>query len=161
MTSPISIGVEIVVDDAEPGFKKFGNEDYWHSWTYPKAVGGSMQWTFGVIKLENYGLWCPELPCSGLYEVYVHIPNTHATIEDACYRVHCQEGTLPQIVGTPIPINQAKARDDWARLGLFWFDSGGEDCVSLVDVTEISPPDGGSFYVGFDAMRWVLRDFSP
>jgi len=161
-TCPISIGAEIVVDDTDLGFKKFGNEGYWRSCPYAKAIGGRMQWTYGVIELENYGLWCPELPCSGLYEVYVYIPNTHATIEDARYRMHCREDLSPQVMGSDIIfVKQAKEENSWVSLGRSWFEAGSGDCVCLTDVTDIHAPEGTSFCVGFDAMKWVLRDLTP
>lgn len=127
-TCPISIGAEIIVDDAGPGFKKFGNEDYWYSCPYAKAIGGRMQWTFGVTQLDNYGLWCPQFPCPGWYEVLVYIPNSHATVEDARYRMHCREDLLPQTTESDIVyVKQAKEENSWVSLGRSWFELGSGD----------------------------------
>lgn len=62
--------------------------------------------------------WTADLPESGIYEVEVYIPHTHATSRNARYHLH-------GIVGQPdfvVPINQEDFPGEWVSLGVHEID---------------------------------------
>jgi hypothetical protein len=143
--APTPEQTEIVVDDLDSGFSRYGTERYWREANIGHA--GHMWWTLGCDSLFNWAKWCPQLQVAGLYRVYVYIPRDNATTEKATYIIQFKGGEKEVVV------NQAKEFNEWVEL---WpeplpFDSVSTQCVTLADNTG----EGLKRQIGFDAVKWV------
>ena len=138
----------VVVDDTDRGFSKGG---LWTSWrTAWQGHGGSFIYTRNNDRIRpryNWARWYPAL-ANGRYEVFVHIPSQYATTTRARYWIFHAGGYTLRIV------NQVLYSNQWVSLGTYQFRGNSQDYVSLSDVTY---EPYLSRYVGFDAVKWVLR----
>ena len=138
-------GTEIVVDDLDSGFyRNPGGAWYAASCGY----NGHIYYTYSTNNpslSDTWGKWTPNLPSSGAYQVFVHIPCCSAGAYTAKYQVYHSEGS------TVVTINQQNSCDEWVLLGTFNFGAGTSGYVKLTDLTDdiVSRP------VGFDAMKWT------
>jgi GH25 family lysozyme M1 (1,4-beta-N-acetylmuramidase) len=140
----------VTVDDLDPGFTRYGTPSYWHEASI--GYNNHMWWTYnGYSSIDNYGVWKPSLTSSGTYAVYVFIPNNHASTKNAIYTIYHngQSGTRW--------VRQYDFSDTWVLLGYFYFSTAGNEYVKLVDMTYESY---ATTQVGFDAARWVRREFN-
>jgi len=137
----------ITVEDTDPGFSKYGTASYW----WEDWVGGDhMYYTYnGYNTVDNYAKWTPSLPSAGIYPVYVWIPANHATTTNAIYTIHHNGQDDTRYV-------RQSDHSYWILLGYFYFSASGNEYVKLVDMTYES---SASKQVGFDAVRWVKREF--
>jgi len=99
--------------------------------------------------------WTPNLPQSGAYEVFAHIPSNGATAHDAPYKIYHDNGMSTVVVNQNIYSNQ------WISLGTYTFTQGAGGHVYLGDSTST---DGEM--IAYDAVWWSYRpaavaDFSP
>jgi hypothetical protein len=137
---------EVVVDDLDGGFQRFGPSQYW--WGVNIGYNGHMFWTWNETSTtSNWARWTPNL-AGGNYEVYAFIPRDKATTANARYIIHYAGGS------TQRSVNQNNYYDAWVSLGTYNFSSGSQGYVDLGDATGES---SGSRYVGFDAIKFVPR----
>lgn len=145
-TSRIQIVVDSQRTDRTAGTFRKANVDHWY--TAPYGFQGAMLWTYASAEVEaNWAEWRPFLPEAGQWQVWVFIPEHHATTTNACYTVVHLDGR------TGVPVNQSQHLNDWVLLGTFRFEPG-RGYVRLSDVTgertQGTPP-----MVGFDAVCWT------
>lgn len=137
----------VIVDDSDAGFVKGGPSTDWRV-----ASGGyknSVTWTPNSYNFDkyNWGRWYPAL-AAGTYEVFVYIPETHATATYTRYWVRHSGGYTLKI------IDQWANRGKWISLGKYEFKGTGDEYVALGDATYESK---GTTEVAFDAMKWEPR----
>jgi hypothetical protein len=111
-----------------------------HAWTYS---------TSDVSKSTNLGIWQPELPTAGFYELKAYIPECGAAAtRSATYRVYHDGST------TEVQVDQQATAGTWTSLGVFYFGGEGNEQpkVELSDLTR----DNG-LTVRFDALAWSPR----
>jgi hypothetical protein len=141
----------IVVDDADPGFTRYGPASGWITATGTSFnyYGGSMTWTTNVVTEPiNTATWA--LPVSATlpmtYEVFAFIPRYNSGTTNARY----------QIVHGGITDTRAISQNiyyaEWVSLGTYPFDAGGANLVQLTDSTG-EPKD--SRRIGFDALAFA------
>jgi hypothetical protein len=139
---------EIIVDDADSGFTKYGPAGWWHD----DAVGynNHIFWTRNNFnRVDNWAKWTPMLPAAGNYEVFVFIPRRHATTSNARYAVVHNNNTWDRHA-----VNQLIYYDQWVSLGTYYFKADGKEYVYLDDKTD---EPYLSRYIGFDAVKFVRR----
>ncbi len=140
---------EVIVDDLNSGFTKYGTSSYWKEASI--GYNNHMFWTYnGVSSVDNYAIWKPSLSGVGAetYTVYVYIPSNYANTTNAVYTIYHDGVTDTQYV------NQAIYSNVWVTLGDFYFSASGNEYVKLVDATGESY--AGS-WIGFDAVKWVKK----
>ncbi len=143
----------IVVDDASPGFQKFGPSGGWRTATGTgfSYYGGSTTWTTNVFsRMENYATWAlpPTATLPLTYEVFVFIPRYNASTSAARYEIVRGNDVQTRTV------NQSRYYAEWVSLGSFHFTSGVSNFVRLSDVT------GEGQYsrrISFDAVAFAPR----
>jgi hypothetical protein len=146
--TPTPPPTEIIVDDADPGFTKYGPVHWWHD----DAVGykNHIFWTRNNFnRVDNWAKWTPVLPAAGNYEVFVFIPRRHATTSNARYAIVHNNNTWDRHA-----VNQLLYYDKWVSLGTYHFKADGKEYVYLDDKTD---EPYLSRYVGFDAVKFVRR----
>jgi hypothetical protein len=139
---------EIIVDDSDPGFTKYGPAAWWHD----DAVGykNHIFWTRNnANRRDNWVKWTPALPAAGNYEVFAFIPRRHATTSNARYAIVHNNGIWDRHA-----VNQLLYYDTWVSLGTYYFKADGTEYVYLDDQTG---EPYLSRYVGFDAVKFVRR----
>jgi len=139
---------EIIVDDMDPGFAKYGPASGWHN----DAVGykNHTLWTRNNANhSDNSAKWTPVLPTAGKYEVFVFIPRRHANTRNARYVIVHNDAR--QDLHT---VNQSLYYDKWVSLGTYYFKADGKEYVYLDDKTG---EPYLSRYIGFDAVKFVRR----
>jgi hypothetical protein len=144
--TPTPPPTEIIVDDADPGFTKYGPAGGWHD----DAVGykNHIFWTRNNYnRVDNWAKWTPVLPAAGNYEVFVFVPRRHATTSNARYAVVHNNNTWDRHA-----VNQLIYYDKWVSLGTYYFKADGKEYVYLDDKTD---EPYLSHYVGFDAVKFV------
>jgi hypothetical protein len=138
----------VVVDNADPGFRRGGAPEYWHDGD--AGYNGGLIWTWNNDKVRpnyNWARWYPDLE-PGTYEVYVYVPESYATTTSARYWVAHHDGfTLRKV-------SQAANKGQWISLGTYQFRGTDGEYVSLADITYESYL---SRQVAFDAVKWVSR----
>jgi hypothetical protein len=139
---------EVVVDDADPGFVQGGSSTAWD--TADAGYGDRLTWTRNNDRIRanyNWAHWYPDLE-SGRYEVYVYIPERHASTSNARYWVVHRDGfALRQV-------SQTANGGRWVSLGTYRFRGRGGEYVSLADITY---EPYLSRDIAFDAVKWVPR----
>ena len=148
LASPPTAAGTIIVDDGGPGFMSGGVPSSWRIAT--TGVGGRYSWTFNNDygrSNYNWARWYPEL-AAGQYEVFAYIPAQHATTRHARYWIK-HDGYYSLRV-----VNQSIYYGEWVSLGTFYFNGGGEEYISLSDITYEAYL---SRSLAFDAVKWVLR----
>jgi hypothetical protein len=138
----------IIVDDSDAGFVKGGTARYWH--TSAGGQGGSMIWTWNNDWMRynyNWARWYPDLT-PGRYEVFVYVPEQHATTTRARYWISHAGGYTMRL------LDQSANRGRWVSLNAYQFRGTRSDYVSLADVT-YEPYLSGM--IAFDAVKFVPR----
>ena len=138
----------VIVDNADPGFRRGGASEYWHDGDV--GYNGGLVWTWNNDRVRpnyNWARWYPDLE-PGTYEVYVYVPEDYATTTSARYWVAHRDGfTLRKV-------NQASNTTQWVSLGTYQFRGTDGEYVSLADITYESYL---SRQIAFDAVKWVSR----
>lgn len=142
--------IQLVVDsqrtDRKAGLFRKARVEHWYQ--APFGFQGAMLWTYASAEVEaNWAEWRPNLPKAGQWEVWVFIPESHATTTNARYRIVHADGQ------TEVAVNQSKYFNDWVLLGTFPFETG-RGYVRLSDVTG-EQTQGNPPMVGFDAVCWT------
>jgi hypothetical protein len=134
----------LVIDDLSPGFLTFGPAKYWNE----SGAGylGHSWWTHNNARqVENYGQWLLGISDPGEYELYIFLPQSHATTHQAHYSVHHALGS------TEVTLDQGSKEGGWHLLGSFHFAGGAEEYVQLVDQTD---EEDGQYEIAFDALGY-------
>ncbi len=111
-----------------------------HAWAYS---------TNDQSKSTNLGIWTPELPTAGFYELKAYIPECGtAATQSATYRIYHDGST------TEVRVDQRAAAGTWASLGTFHFGGIANDQpkVELSDLTS-----DNRLTVRYDALAWAPR----
>lgn len=144
---PLSGGV-VIVDDDDTGFVRGGSETGWR--TAAAGFDGRLTYTWNNDKVRpgyNWGRWYPHL-AAGRYELFVYIPDQHATTDNARYWISHQNGyTLRRV-------DQSAYNNSWVSLGTYTFRGTSRDYVSLADVTF---ENRLSHQIAYDAVKWEPR----
>ena len=107
------------------------------------GYSGKFYWTGSTNATDiNYGIWRPNLPGDGDYEVFAYIVSTHAT-SNAIYRINHDSGESRVI------INQALYSAEWVSLGTYSFCAMADPSVWLGDSTGTTSTE-----IGYDAIVW-------
>jgi uncharacterized delta-60 repeat protein len=130
-------------------FIRFGDSSTWRRYS-GRTIGASRgsAWYFPSRQTNeiNAAIWRPNLPYSDNYEVFVFIPDSHATTTNARYEIFHRDGVAQ------VTINQQNISGVYTSLGIFPFWKGTTGYVRLSDVTgEIDKE------IGVDAMLFVRR----
>ena len=145
---------DLVIDELESGFVRSPNT--WHEANC--GYGGHTYWTYATDGApENSATWRPNIPTTGTYRVFAHIPqgcglapppyaSTHAR-----YRIAHAGGVAEQVVDH----NTATA---WVDLGVYQFNAGTTGAVELYDNT--GEPLSAGRVIFFDAIKWVPESAS-
>ena len=144
-------GTEVIVDDRDSNFVWGGSSGSW----YARSTGfrSHLYWTWNSrTQLFNWGKWIPYLPQPGNWEVYVYIASRYHGSKSARYQIHHSGGTTQKVV------NQNNYYGQWVSLGSYHFGVGSNGYVYLSDVTGETY---GTRYLGYDAVKWVLRGGAP
>jgi hypothetical protein len=133
-----------VIDDLSTQFSPQGPERYWHEvdqgfenhswWTYNNRTG-----------IDNVARWTLEIPQAGTYEIFVYIPLSHATTQNAIYRVSYNEGL------DRVTVNQNANQNSWYKLGDFNFAGTSDAYIELIDETGEADTE---FEIAFDAIGY-------
>lgn len=145
---------EIVVDELEGGFAR--SNANWYSASC--GAGGHTYYTYATDNpgdSTNSATWRPNIPNTGTYRVYVHVPQgcglaspPYASTQ-ARYTIVHAHGESTQTVDH----NTATA---WVDVGVYQFNQGTSGAVELYDVT--GEPFDQQRVVFFDAVKWVPED---
>lgn len=147
-----SLSVEVIVNDADPGFSAQGE------WI-PYPVGFASESRFAVTTdPSNLGpgddtavaRWTPNLPFDGIWEVFAWVPREDtddSAVPVATYRVVHAEGM------SLVRRSQNKARPGWMALGAYPFARGDAGYVLLGNHTGDNPLRK----VWADALKFVWR----
>ena len=143
--SPTPTVSPVVVDDQDSGFERGGLTTTWRQ--ADEGHAGHLFWTNNNDKTRdgyNWGRWSPDLEAVS-YEVFVYIPDNHATTGNARYWIsHAGGFTLREV-------DQSQYAGQWVSLGIYNFSGTENDYISLSDVTYETYL---SHKVAWDAMKW-------
>ncbi|MFH1029930.1 MAG: peptidoglycan DD-metalloendopeptidase family protein [bacterium] len=126
----------------------------------PEGYMGKVLWTSGA-GANNIATatmtWTPNIPETGNYAVYTHIPSDGATAEVKYGIVHAKNSSSEKIEEETI-INQASYSNKWVRLSPSegWYFAKGDGYVEL-DNANISADKK----VGFDAVMFTAIEWGP
>ena len=138
----------VIVDDQYTSFQRGGLATTWREET--EGYADHLYWTNNNDKTRsgyNWGKWSPQLDASS-YEVFVYIPQNHATTGNARYWIsHTGGFTLREV-------DQSQYSGQWVSLGTYIFSGTDEDSISLSDVTYETYL---SHKVAWDAIKWEKR----
>ena len=138
----------VVVDDQDSGFERGGLTTTWRQ--ADEGHAGHLFWTNNNDKTRdgyNWGRWSPDLEAAS-YEVFVYIPENHATTGNARYWIsHAGGFTLREV-------DQSQYAGQWVSLGIYNFSGTENDYISLSDVTYETYL---SRKVAWDAIKWEER----
>jgi hypothetical protein len=142
--------LQIVVDsqktDPQAGVFRKADVDHWYS--APYGFQGTMLWTYASAEEEaNWAEWRPFLPEAGQWEVWVYIPENHATTTNARYNIVHLDGR------DEVSVKQNDYSNEWVLLGTYSCEPG-RGYVRLSDVTG-EQALGTPLMVGFDAVCWT------
>jgi hypothetical protein len=140
---------DLVVDDMESSFAR--SNANWHEAFC--GYSGHTYWTYASDGApENSATWRPNLPKSGRYRVYVHVPQgcglgspPYASTR-ATYGIHTAEGDFHRTV-------DHNTATTWVDVGAYQFDAGTGGAVELYDNT--GEPLSAGRVLFFDAVKWV------
>lgn len=146
--TPPPQGADVVVDEADAGFRRGGSATGWQAAAF--GYRGRSIWTLNNRVEQpsyNWARWYPTL-AAGRYEVSVFVPSRNANTTHATYWVAHADGFASRVV-SQLPIS-----DGWVSLGTYRFAGTGDEYVSLNDITG---EPALSRRIGFDAVRWSRR----
>ena len=149
---PGQTAITLTVDDQDPGFERSDSE-YWYAGDVGFDGRCWWTWTVGTGQSEDcVAVWTPQLPRSGLYEVYAYIPRRYASTRHAQYLVRHARGE------TTVAVVQNDYYDEWTSLGTYTFSVQQDSYVRLSDVTgePYSRDRALRHQIAFDAIMWVL-----
>ncbi len=132
------------LDDAGPCFRQYGPPDYWRVEDGP-GIDGSTHWTnaWDGDHPGNWAQWRLFFETAGTYRVEVDVVPPFNLSTQVPYRVrHAGEET-------DVVVDQSAATD-WIELGVFDFDAGGDQVVSIFDNSGESASD---LHITADALR--------
>ena len=140
---------EMVIDEMDPRFTR--SDAYWHDscgredhswWTHTVTDPGLS---------TNWGIWRPDLPQEGWYEVFAYVPSCTGPelpeyTESAQYRLYYRGG------GRTITVDQKAEQGRWVSLGTYRFYHGTAGYLYLDDIA-------GDHWraLWYDTVRWVFR----
>ncbi len=149
--SPVYDNGDLLIDELESSFGR--SSANWH----PAACGygGHTFYTYATddpAQSTNSASWRPNIPTTGNYRVYAHIPqgcgldSPPYASDQATYRIHYSGGEVVRQVDHNTP-------DDWVDLGVYTFAAGDSGLVELTDLTG-EPLEAGKV-IFFDSVKWV------
>jgi len=146
---------DLTIDELESGFTPTpGDLNAWHA--AGCGYGSHTYWTYATdnpAESTNSAIWKPNIPTTGSYRVYAHIPQGCGLASPpyasatAKYLVHSATGDQQ-----PVQVDQNTA-DEWVSLGVYTFNAGTSGYVKLTDLT--GDPFSAGKLVFFDAVKWV------
>lgn len=144
----------VAVDDGLPGFFAVGD-----GWTRtPTGYGGESlfiasirgaggrPWKVRALNPPSVAVWRATLPAPGAYRVVAFIPYAVSRLGDAThvrYLVQHANGM------TEVVVDAATHANDWAELGVYWFDETGAEVVLT------SAAEDGRLSVWADVIMWL------
>jgi hypothetical protein len=135
----------VVVNHTDEGFISGGPQGNWQQES--GGYEGQYRWALNHQTSESnyvWGRWFPDID-PGRYEVWVYLPEDSAASRQARYWVVHSGNYVLRIV------DQVSNGGDWFSLGVYPFDGGAGEYISLADVTGEAT---GSARVIWDAIRW-------
>ncbi|MEZ4228629.1 MAG: peptidoglycan DD-metalloendopeptidase family protein [Polyangiaceae bacterium] len=140
-------GSELTIDEADPACFERATT-YW--WDVAEGHGDHHYYTFATDapSVETYGRWHFHVDTPGDYELWVHIPSSEASSENAVYEVFDGASTT----STP-SVNQASQKG-WVNLGVYPLTQGDDRYVTLGDNTGENY-DSLKRKLAFDDLRWT------
>jgi hypothetical protein len=133
-----------VIDDLSTQFSRQGPERYWHE--EDQGFENHSWWTYNNRNgIDNVARWTLKITQAGTYEIFVYIPLSHATTQNAVYRISHNGGQ------DRVTVNQNENRGSWYKLGDFNFAGTGDAYVELVDETGEADT---KYEIAFDAIGY-------
>lgn len=162
--------VEIIIDTEVWGteFTAYPPGGYWvhvqdHDTFYTRAYSGNFWYTLcgeeGHGDPLYYGLWQASLPHSGMYEVFVWIPNPDAfeydgrvytPTQSAIYQIYYKDGMTTRTV------NQRLRTGGWYSVGTYTFDT-----TASIRLNDRTGEPYCSTMIAFDAIKFVRKNQPP
>lgn len=138
----------IYVDELSPQFTMSQNGGWFEG---PAGCGnnGHSYYTWSVTdpnQSTNWGVWRPNVPSSGRYEIQVYAPycdTNSSETSGATYTVHHANGDSTVVVSHNAHVGL------WMSLGAFDLNAGSDTTITLTDLTTTDADRG----VWFDAIR--------
>ncbi|MCX7569812.1 N-acetylmuramoyl-L-alanine amidase [Tumebacillus sp. DT12] len=126
-------------------FTKYGPAEYWRPIT-GYGIHNQMTYTNGnMYTIANYGIYKPNIPTAGSYEIKVFIPSNYAGTAGARYVITHAGGTTTKVIA------QKDYSNEWVSLGTYTFAAGTAGQVKLGDDT------GDKASIAFDGIRFIAR----
>ena len=149
----------IVVDDGSSGF----SESPSGCWTVTatstgQSENGSMRYVQPVITgaATCTAFWnFPSGQPAGEYALYVRIPAIHASSEGARYNIIHMGRTEMVTIDQGVFPNPYYVTDGWLYIGKYDFAAGGNEYVSLSNLTQDTASTYQTHELGVDAVRFV------
>jgi RHS repeat-associated protein len=108
--------------------------------------------------LINTGTWTPNLPSLQYYKIKVHFPGLGADATNVVYTINPGGGASPW----KIRVNQAWNSEQWATIGTFAMENGGNVVLTNQSSTVDTSGTGyASYDVAFDAIAFVPMGGTP
>ncbi len=111
--------------------------------------------TSNPAESTNSATWRPNIPQTGYYRIYAHIPQgcglgspPYASTQ-ARYFIHTSSGDFHRDV-------DHNTSEEWVDLGVYQFNQGTDGAVELKDLT--SEPYDQQRLLFFDSIKWVAED---
>jgi hypothetical protein len=147
---------DLTIDELESGFDPSISSQgaSWHEASC--GYGSHTYWTYATdnpAESTNRAIWRPNIPTTGSYHVYAHIPQGCGLASPpyasatAKYLIHAAGGDQP-----PVQVDHNTA-EEWVSLGVYTFNSGNNGYVKLADLA--GEPFGANKVIFFDAVKWV------
>ncbi|KPL19359.1 MAG: hypothetical protein AMJ92_03490 [candidate division Zixibacteria bacterium SM23_81] len=135
-------GIEIVVDNSDPGFSTVGS---WSTGAYGNPYGTDYRWTSSGT--GSAAIWTLDLPNASTYSVYAYWVQGTNRATDAPYIIHYMGGA------DTVLMNQQLNGEQWNKLGSYPFEAGTNG-----DITLTNEASGGVIIA--DAVR-LVEVFTP
>jgi hypothetical protein len=133
-----------VIDDLSTQFSRQGTERYWHE--EDQGFENHSWWTYNNRNgIDNAARWTVKITQAGTYEIFVFIPLSHATTQNAVYSISNNGGQ------ERVTVNQNANRGSWYKLGDFNFTETGDAYVELFDETGEADT---KYEIAFDAIGY-------
>jgi len=140
-------GPGVIVDNISGRFKWTGPSG--NRFVKSGGYGDNFYWTYNANNSTvNAGQWTPPLTSAGNYEIFAYISGDRATTTNARYRIYHYGRVIER------KLNQSVYSNEFASLGIYYFDAGGNEFVTLQDATGEA---AGSTAIAFDALRFIKR----
>ena len=137
-----------VIEETSACFRAYGPATYWRQ-EHGAGHDGSLFWTnaYQGDAPSNWGRWHIETSVAREYAVEVYV--------DSAFGVHAETRYLVRHAGieSEVVVDQG-AGAGWVRLGLFPFEAGGAQHVSIYD--DSPGPVGPEQHIAADALRLVV-----